>query len=133
MFNFHQVQAAKPLAKTTPPPSRRRSLESSGGTQWASALAKLSSSINTTSITDTSRPAIKPIRVRLPSTDILNSPMKKEQSKDESVRGNFVTNYKLVPITCTLSGYVLAQYPIVSVNIMHSPLTVIIMSNKGVS
>ena len=71
----------------TPPPSRRRSLESSGGTQWAAALAKLSSSINTTSITDASKPSIKPIKVKLPSMDILDSPIRKDQLKEQTFGG----------------------------------------------
>lgn len=59
--------------------------EISGATQRAAALAALSSSLNTASIADIPRPSfIKPIRVRLPSTEILDSTPSKEDHKAES-------------------------------------------------
>lgn len=67
------------LSKTSPSPSRTQAVESTGATQRAAAMAALSSSLNTASLGDPPRPAIKPIRVKLPSTDILdNLPPKKE-------------------------------------------------------
>ncbi|KAH7302617.1 hypothetical protein KP509_23G079800 [Ceratopteris richardii] len=67
------------LTKMSPSASRKQPLDSTGATQRAAAMAALSSTLNITSIGDVTRPAIKPIKVKLPSTDILDTlPLKKE-------------------------------------------------------
>ena len=68
------------LAKLSPTPKRR-----SGSTQWAAAVAALSYSINISGITDGPKPVVKPIRVRLSSTEIPESPLK---SEEENPKGN---------------------------------------------
>eukprot|EP00250_Pteridium_aquilinum_P015439 c22578_g1_i1 orf=686-3496(-) len=83
------------LSKTSPSPSKTQAVESTGATQRAAALAALSSSLNTSSIGDPPRPAIKPIRVKLPSTDILdNLPPKKETSPGEPILSESEDNVK---------------------------------------
>ncbi|KAI5075352.1 hypothetical protein GOP47_0009925 [Adiantum capillus-veneris] len=77
------------LTKMSPSATRTQPVESSGATQRAAAMAALSSTLNTASLGDPSRPAIKPIRVKLPSADILDTPPPKKEAKGGSPEVSF--------------------------------------------
>lgn len=87
-MSFDKPENASIGKASTLSPMAHGSNDSSGATQRAAALAALSTSLNTASIADTPRPShLKPIRVRLPSTEDLDFAQKeaqKAQSPTES-------------------------------------------------